>query len=71
MSWTVVDKVRRVTNEDAIWKIAEIFTLGLLESEPTYIYTVEDDYGNRKDVVAHDNYDLGEQIAEGDFAEFD
>ena len=34
-----------------------------------YSYTVEDEHGNRKTVIARDKYDLGEAIAEGSFYE--
>ena len=71
MSWTVVKKVRRIAGGDVFWEVAEIFTGGLLENESVYVYTLEDDHGNRKDVVAHDSYDLGEKIAEGNYRDVD
>jgi len=71
MSWTVVGKVRRIAGGDVFWEVAEIFTGGLLENEAVYVYTLEDNYRNRKDVIAHDNYELGDKIAEGDFQDVD
>jgi hypothetical protein len=71
MSWTVVGKVRRIAGGDVFWETTKIFTDGFLEDEPVYLYTLEDNRGNRKDVIAHHDYELGEKIAEGDFQDVD
>ena len=71
MSWTVVEKVRRVAGEDVFWEAVEIVTGDLLENEWAYLYIVKDEGGYRKEVIARDNYELGEKITEGDFQEVD
>ncbi len=71
MSWTVVEKVRRVAGEDVFLEAVEIVTGGLLENEWDCLYIVEDEGGNRKEVIACDNYELGEKIAKGNFQEVD
>ena len=71
MSWTVVEKVRRVVGEDVFLEAIEIVAGDLLENEWNCLYIVEDEGGNRKEVIARDNYELGEKIAESDFQEVD
>lgn len=68
--WKVVDKSRDGLTDAAM----NLTSLGLygLTGGKTYKYTIENrDSGERKNVTASDEYELGEDISEGDFEDDD
>ena len=58
-----------IAKHETIGSIAMSFvTVGILGPDE-YCYTIEDEAGNGKNVIASDNYASGEAIAEGNFFE--
>lgn len=60
--WTVIKK-KKIPAEEFV----EAFTLGGMPA--SFIFVIEDEYGERKVVYADNSYELGDAIADGDFSE--
>ena len=68
--WKIISKYRDVPGDLAM-NVASFGLYGLLGMKD-YIYEIEhEDTGVTKTVIASDEYELGERIAEGDFRETD
>jgi hypothetical protein len=66
MSWEIKDKSENTNAAETI--IDAILVLPcLIEHEHDYTYTVENESGDEKTVVARDEEELGEKISNGDF----
>jgi hypothetical protein len=66
--WTVIER-----HPTAGSTAMHVMTVGISSDLglDDYTYTIEDERGNRKTVIAHDRHELGSAISEGNFHEVD
>lgn len=66
MSWEVKDKSENINVAEQIIDAVLILPC-LIEHDHEYTYTVQNESGDEKTVIAKDDDELGQKISEGDF----